>query len=1139
VIDRLIRWSVLHPWVVVTVCAAAAAGGWHALRTGALDAIPDLSDTQVILFADWMGNPPDRVESQVTRPVVASLVGAPKVKAVRGYSMYGMSFIYVIFDDGVDSEWARARVQESTGQLQALLPADARVSLGPDASGVGWAYQYTLVDEFGDRDLAQLRELQDTSLRFAIAAVPGVAEVASIGGYQRQVHIDADPARMAARGVTFDDLAQAIQTAASDAAGSLIEMSQREYFVRVLGSGPDLARVRSAPLRPRIGETPLVVGDVASVQFGPAPRRGTADFDGRGEAVGGIVVVRSGQNTLAVIDRVKARLAEVSASLPEGVKIVAVYDRTNLIRRAVETLTKALSEQLATVVLVIFLFLLHLRSTLVAAIMLPAAVLLAFVPMKFLGVSSNLMSLGGIALAIGDLVDAAVVLVDDAHRKLEKLPQPVPRAARIDAILQACRGVGPPIFFSLLLLVVSFLPVFALEGQGRRLFHPLAFTKTFAMGFAAILSITLAPALIRLLVRGRITREADHPVSRAILRFYRPMAWVALHNPKSTLLIGAFAILSAIPVARGIGSEFMPALGEGDILYMPTTANGISITEAQRALQVQDRVLRSFPEVINVFGKAGKADTATDPAPLSMIETVVQLKPRDEWRTVVLLRWWHGEKGKPASWIPGGKGGFVGGLCERLWPSQRPITMSELAQQMQSGLDAAGWTHAWTMPIKARIDMLSTGIRTPVGIKVYGKDIEVIDAATAALQNDLKKLAGTRSAFAERNLGQWYVDVEPDPARLVRYGLVAADVRRTVETALAGRTVATLPSGRLRVDAVLRVGRGFRQSVDDLGDLPIAIGSPRAAAPSAAPMGGMAMAAAPAAVPAAPTAPEPFATVRIKDVATVAVREGPPMLKNESGQLAGYVYVDIDAERTDIGAWVAAAKARVPALGLPEGTRLEWTGQYEFLIAMQERMRILIPLTLGLMIALLWMNFGNLAQPLIVLGSVPFALVGSVWLLGALDYKLSTAVWVGLIALVGVAAETAIVMLLYLDEAYLRWAAEGRLRAIEDIRGAVLEGAVQRVRPKLMTVSMNIIGLLPVLWADGTGAEVTQRICAPLVGGLVTSTFLTLEIIPVIYVMWRTWQWRARGGPPAAVTPTPEGPATPAVAPPDPQGDTP
>lgn len=1130
-IDRIIRWSVLHPWVVLALSLSAGLAGWRALNDTPLDAIPDLSDTQVILLGEWMGVAPDRLEQQVARPVASALVATPKVKAVRAYTMYGMVFFYAIFDDGTDASWARSRIQEQLGQMQALLPTGPRLSLGPDASGVGWAYQYALVDDAGNYDLAALRTLQETTLRNALASVPGVAEVAAVGGFRRQVQIDVNPGRLTAYGLSLDDVARAAQSALGDQSAGLLEMSQREYFVRIAGNTLDFATLRQTPVRAD-PLRPVTLGDVANVGWAPQARRGTADWDGMGETVSGIVVVRAGENVLGVLDRVKARLDELKPALPEGVRVVPVYDRSNLIRRAVETLTGALVEQLAVVIVVILVFLAHLRSTLVAVVMLPLAVLLAFVPMRQLGVTANLMSLGGIALAIGDLVDAAVVLIDDAHRKLERTPNPT-RQQRIDAILQACRGMGPPIFFSLLLLVVSFLPVFALQGQGRRLFEPLAMTKTFAMAAAAILSITLAPALVRLFVRGHIVPESQQWLSRVLLKLYRPMAWAALHNPKTTLLMGVFAVLSAIPVARGLGSEFMPALDEGDLLYMPTTANGIAIDEAHRLLQTQDRAIRAFPEVQSVLGKAGRAETSTDPAPLSMIETVIQLKPRTQWRKVTQQCWWHKDKGVPAGWVPA----FATPLLERLCPSERPLTIDELATQMQAGLDQAGWTHAWTKPIKARIDMLATGIRTPVGVKVYGKDLPAIDAAADQLVQAVANLPGTRSAFAERNLGQYYVDIEPDRAALALHGLQAGDLARQLAMAIGGQTVATLPDGRATVDVQVRLAQGFRDSRAQVETLPIAVprsrsiaALPRATPTAADPMAAMGGSMAPATVGPAGSPPPGAAaalTVPLHALAKVVIREGPPMIKTENAQPVGYVYIDIDTDRTDIGVWIASAKQKAQAAGMPPGTRLEWTGQYELLLAMQARMQTLIPLTLGLMLLLLWLNFGNLAQPLIVLGTVPFALVGSVWLLGWLDYRLSTAVWVGLIALVGVAAETGVVMILYLDESWQRWKDEGRLRTVEDLRMAVLEGAVQRVRPKLMTVAMNVIGLGPVLWADGTGSEVTRRICAPLVGGLVTSTFLTLEIIPIVYFYWRRWQ--LRGGQPAATVEV-----SPAVGAPDP-----
>ncbi len=1118
-IERIIAFSVLRPWPILVVAALATLGGWFAMTSSKLDAIPDLSDTQVIVFTEWMGQSPELVEDQVTYPVVSSLVSAPGVRAVRGFSMFGMSFVYVIFSDDTDLGEARNQVQAFLPGIQARLPRGAVATLGPDATGVGWAYQYALIDTSGAHDLAQLREYQDFTLKYALGSVPGVAEVATIGGYARELQVDADPVRMAQRGVTLGELADAMRKANGEVGGRLLEMSQREYYVRATGYLGSVQALADTVIRTQPGGSPLRISEVATVHEGPAQRRGTADWNGQGETVGGIVVVRAGENTLSVLDRVKRRIEELRPSLPKGMELHTAYDRTEIIHRSVQTLSQALIEEMTVVAIIILVFLLHVRSTLVSVIVLPAAVLLAFIPMRLLGVSSNIMSLGGIALAIGDLVDAAIVLVDDAHKKIEHLPHPYTEKQRIEAILQATQGVGRPLFFSLMLLFVSFLPVFALEGQAAKLFEPLAYTKTFSMGFAALLSITAAPALLRLLVKGRIRRESEHPLSRWLIKVYEPFAWVALHNPKTTIALGLCAVLSAVPLSLKLGNEFMPAINEGDMLYMPTTWNGIAIDEAHRSLQIQDRIIAQFPEVLSVFGKAGRAETSTDPAPLSMVETVIRLKPQDQWRHVPQERWWTDGKGRRSEWLPQR---WVTPF-ERVWPAQRPLTLAELQAQFQAAVDLPGWTNAWTMPIKTRIDMLSTGIRTPVGIKVYGKDIAAIDEAGARLEGLLRDRPGTRSVFAERNRGGYYVDLEPDREKLARFGLTVADLQEAVATASGGERTGTVVQGRVRIPIQLRYALGFRQTPEDLAKIVLPVGNadawqaaaprqPSASAPvnPGAAMG--AMAPAPSGPAAAPQVSGntglPPPVVHLGDVAKVVVREGAPMLKDENGSLVGYVFVDVDTERVDIGSWVDGAKIVVAKAGMAAGIRLEWTGQYEFLVKMQERMRIVVPVTLVLIFLLLYLNFGNIAQPLLVLGTVPFALVGSIWLLWAMKFNLSTAVWVGLIALVGVAAETGIVMLMYLDEAYLRRLAAGAIRSKADIQDAALEGAVQRVRPKLMTVAVNIIGMTPLLWAEGTGSEVMKRIAAPMVGGLITSTFLTLEIIPVVYVAWRWSQWR-------------------------------
>lgn len=1116
-IERIIAFAVHRPWLVPFFCGLATLGGVFAMSTSKLDAIPDLSDTQVIVFTDWMGQSPELVEDQVTYPVVSALVSASGVRAVRGFSMFGMSFVYVIFEDGTDLGQARNRVQAFLPNIQAQLPRGAVATLGPDATGVGWAYQYVLTDTSGRHDLAQLREYQDFTLKFALGSVPGVAEVATIGGFARELQVDADPVKMAQRGVTLPELADAMRKANGEVGGRLLEMSQREYYVRASGYLAGVDALADTVIRTQPGGSPLRIRDVATVHEGPAQRRGTADWNGQGEAVGGIVVVRAGENTLEVLDRVKKRIEELRPSLPAGMELHVAYDRTEIIHKSVQTLSHALVEEMTVVALVILIFLLHVRSTLVSAIVLPAAVLLAFIPMRLLGVSSNMMSLGGLALAIGELVDATIVLVDDAHRKIEHLPHPYSEKQRVEAILHAAQGVGRPLFFSLLLLFVSFLPVFALQGQARKLFEPLAYTTTFSLGFAALLSITAGPALLRLLVKGHIRKEAEHPLSRWLIRIYQPFAWVALHNPKTTVALGLFAVLSAVPLSLTLGHEFMPAIDEGDMLYMPTTWNGIAIDEAHRSLQIQDRILRQFPEVLSVFGKAGRAETSTDPAPLSMVETVVRLKPHEDWRQVPQPRWWTDDKAHKSRWLPD----RAVTVLDRVWPAHRPLTLAELQAQFQAAVDLPGWTNAWTMPIKTRIDMLSTGIRTPVGIKVYGKDIKAIDEAGARLERLLRDRPGTRSVFAERNRGGYYVDLEPDRQKLARYGLTVGDLHATVATALGGERTGTVVQGRVRIPIQLRYAQEFRQTPEDLAQivLPVrnasawtqqpALPQPPGAPPKTDGMAGMAPG------PQLPSPPQPSPNtglpppvVHLGDVAKVVVREGAPMIKDENGSLVGSVFVDVDTERVDVGTWVDGAKAVVQKAGMAQGIRLEWTGQYEFLVKMQERMRLVVPVTLVLVFLLLYLNFGNLAQPLLVLGTVPFALVGSVWLLWAMKFNLSTAVWVGLIALVGVAAETGIVMLMYLDEAYEKRLREGRIQSKADIQDAALEGAVQRVRPKLMTVAVNIVGLTPLLWAQGTGAEVMKRIAAPMVGGLVTSTFLTLEIIPVVYVAWRWGQWR-------------------------------
>jgi Cu(I)/Ag(I) efflux system membrane protein CusA/SilA len=1076
-IARIITYCATHRALVFLFTAFAVAGSLVAIRHVPIDAIPDLSDPQVVVFTEWMGRSPDLVEDQVTYPVVSSLLGAPRVEAVRGQSMFGMSFVYVIFKEGTDLYWARSRVLEMMNGMRSRLPEGVSPVIGPDATSVGWVFQYALVDRTGTHDLSELRTFQDFHLRYALAGVPGVAEVASVGGYQKQYQVEVDPGKLHAYGLSLADVTGAIRRSNSDVGGRVIEMSGREYFVRGRGYVKDLDDLRQVALGadPRSG-TPIRVADVGAVSFGPDIRRGVSELDGEGETVGGTVVMRSGENALQVIQRVKRKLDELRPSFPPGIEVKVVYDRSGLIERAIHTLRHTLVEEAIVVAVVIFVFLLHFRSTLVPVLSLPVAVGLAFVPMALLGINSNIMSLGGIAIAIGAMVDAAIVLVENAHKHLETAP---PGADRAQVLVTAAQEVGPPIFFSLLIITVAFLPIFGLNGQAGRLFKPLAFTKTFAMAFAALVSVTLAPALMTLLIRGRIRHEEDHPVSRVLIAIYRPFAWVALKNPRTTIAIGLAAVLATVPVALRLGHEFMPSLNEGDLLYMPTTFPNLSIEEAKRSLQVQDQLIRTVPEVETVFGKAGRSETPTDPAPLSMVETIVKLKPREAWRMIDQPRWYSG-------WAPA----WLVPALRPWWPDQRRITAPELAEELNRTVQLPGWTNAWTMPIKTRIDMLSTGIRTPIGIKIHGASLDTIDRVGAALERTISHVPNTRSVYSDRSTGGFYVDIVPDRMALARYGLTVGEVQDVIEAAVGGQPIEVTIEGRNRFSINVRYPRDLREDVEHLRRVLVPLRA--GARPSPGAMGET----------ADPEPGDPH--IPLGEIADIRVTTGPPMIRDEGGMLTGYVYVDMDAGRKDIGSYVDEARRAVQReVRLPSGYTIEWTGQYELLRQMQDRMRILVPTTLGLVLLLLYMNFGNLTESLIVLASVPFALVGSIWLLAILHYPLSTAVWVGLIALVGLATQTGVVMIVYCDSAYRRRKAEGRIRDLDDIVEATLEGSVQRVRPKLMTVATMMIGLVPLLWSQGAGADVMKRVAAPMVGGLFTSAFLTLEIIPVVYTYWR------------------------------------
>ena len=1154
-IHAVIDYCARNKAIVIIAFILAGFGAWYSIANIPLDAIPDLSDTQVILFTEWMGRSPDIIEDQITYPIVTALLSAPHVSAVRGYSMFGMSFVYVIFEDGTDLYWARSRIVEYMKQFEGKLPAGVSPQIGPDATSVGWVFQYALVDSSGKHDLADLRTYQDFNLRYALSSVPGVAEVASIGGYQKQYQVEIDPDKLRAYNLSIADVTRAIRQSNNDVGGRVIEMSGREYYVRGEGYITDLDALRKISLGSSPTGTPIQLGAVAKVAFGPEIRRGVGELDGIGETVGGIVIMRHGENALDVIGRVKQKLDEIAPSMPQGVQVRTVYDRSSLINRAIHTLKNSLIEEMIVVAAIIILFLLHFGSSLVPIIVLPIAVALSFIPMYLLGVNSNIMSLGGIAIAIGAMVDASIVLVENAHKRMEKAPKNVPRT---EVIIAAAKEVGPSIFFAQLIITVGFLPIFALTGQGGRLFTPLAFTKTFAMFFAAIVAVTLAPALMALFLRGKVRPESQHPVSRFLIRLYKPFVFVALRNPKTTVMIGLMAIVATLPMIPKIGSEFMPPLNEGDILYMPTTFPNISVEQAKQYMQFQDRVIKSFPEVVSVYGKAGRAETATDPAPLSMLETMVQLKPPSEWRKVQEDRWY-------SSWAPE----FMKKALRPIWPDERSITWKELVDEFDKAMQMPGWTNAWTMPIKTRIDMLSTGIRTPIGVKIYGNNLNEIERIGMELEKSLSKIPSTRSVFSDRNTGGYFVDIIPDRDAIARYGLTMRDVQDVIETAIGGMPIEMTVEGRNRFSINVRLPREMRQNLERLRQIPVPLPAKSGNGGGASGMPSMGLA--PSSVeppmlaggdaiveyqaiartlqlaqmndkmggggtPNFPTGvggampgsnmnqnsgampsgsrsgykfviPEGRASVPLGQIAEIKVASGPPMIKDEGGMLVGYVYIDMDQNQRDIGSYVQEAKKVVGSeISLPSGYFLKWTGQYEQLEVMAKRMKIVIPITLILVIILLYLNFRNITETLIVLASVPFALVGSIWLMYFLGYNYSTATLVGIIALIGLATQTGIVMVLYLDHAYERRLKAGKIRDLNDIIWAHMEGTVMRVRPKLMTVGTTMIGLVPLLWATGSGADVMKRIAAPMVGGLISSTFLTLEIIPVVYTYWRLWQ---------------------------------
>jgi Cu(I)/Ag(I) efflux system membrane protein CusA/SilA len=1027
-IARLIEGSARNPVLVVLIVLLLAAWGAWAVFEVPLDAIPDLSDVQVIIYTEWPGRSPTLIEDQVTYPLVTSLLAGPRVKRVRGVSEYGLSYVYVIFQDRTDLYWGRSRVLEYLQKLAGKLPAGVTPTLGPDATGVGWVYQYALVDESGKRDLSQLRSLQDWYLRYQLESVPGVAEVAAVGGYVKQYQIEVDPNTLVAYRLPIKTVIEAVRNSNAEVSGRVLEMAGTEYVIRGRGYLRSIEEIELIPVGTDGHGTPILVRDIARVHLGPEQRRGIAELDGKGQTVGGIVIMRAGENALAVIERVKARLEEVKPSLPEGVRIVPTYDRSDLILRAMTVLREKLVEESVIVSLVALLFLFHLRSALVAILLLPIAVLLAFIPMAYLKVTSNIMSLGGIAIAIGAMVDAAIVMVENAHKRLEQSPL----ADRIETIIAAATEVGRPLFFSLLVIAVSFLPIFALEAQEGRLFAPLAYTKTFAMLFATGLSITLAPVLMVSLIRGRIRAETRNPLNWLLIALYRPVLFGALRIRWLTLALAVAALGLTVPVFHELGAEFMPPLNEGTILYMPTTVPGLSIPEATKVLQAQDRLLMTFPEVEQVFGKMGKVQTATDPAFTEMAEITVSLKPESQWR--------------------------VG------------MTWDRLLDEMDARVRLPGFPNIWWMPIQTRTEMITTGVRSPVGIKVLGPDLKTIEAIGLDIERALATVPGTRSVFAERLNKGYYLDLIVNRSEAARYGLTVGDVQAVIASAIGGETVTTTVEGRERYPVNVRYKRELRDDPERLKR--VLIPTP----------GG--------------------AQIPLGQVAEVLITQGPASIADEGGALSGLVSVAVSGR--DLRGYVEEAqrtvRKRVP---LPSGYTLRWTGQYEHLIRAEERLKLVVPVTLGLILLLLYLNFRSLAKSLIVLLSVPFAVIGAIWYLHALGYNLSVAVWVGIIALAGVAAETGVVMLVYLDEAYERRVREGRMETAQDLRDAIMEGAVQRVRPKMMTVAAIMGGLLPIMWTTGTGADVMKRIAAPMIGGMVTSTVLTLLVVPTIYFIWR------------------------------------
>jgi copper/silver efflux system protein len=1055
-LEKLIEWSVRNKFMVVLLTTFVIVGGLYAVSKTPIDAIPDLSDVQVIIFTEFPGQAPQVVEDQITYPLTTQMLAVPYAKVVRGYSFFGISFVYIIFEDGTDLYWARSRVLEYLNYAAGKLPKGVTPSLGPDATGVGWIYEYVL--ESDRHDLQQLRSIQDWFLRYELTAVDGVAEVASIGGYVKQYQVEVDPARLSAYHITIPQIRRAIQASNNNVGGRLVEMAETEFMVRGLGYIQSIEDLELIVVGTDNHGTPILLRDLAEVKIGPELRRGLAELDGQGEAVGGIVVMRFGENALQTIENVKKKLASLQAGLPAGVRIKTVYDRSGLIERAVSTLKEKLLEESIVVALVTALFLFHLPSALVAIFTLPVAILMAFMIMHAQGINANIMSLGGIAIAIGAMIDAAIIMIENTHKHLERDQGKKPHW---EIILASAKEVGPTLFYSLLVITVSFVPVFTLQDQSGRLFKPLAFTKTYSMAAAALLSVTLVPILMGWFIRGKIKPEHANPVNRLLIRLYHPVVNFVLRWRKLTLVATVLLVCSIWYPLHKMGSEFMPPLYEGDLLYMPTTMPGISITKAKELLQQTDRIIASFPEVKRTFGKVGRAETATDPAPLSMLETTIMLKPEAEWRKVPTMRFYTGWPG----WTE---------WCKKplrlIWPENKPISVKQLTEELNSAIQFPGLTNAWTMPIKTRIDMLSTGIKTPVGIKIMGDDLQTLSDLGEQIEALVRTLPGTLSAFSERVVGGNYLDFTIDRSAIARYGLTVGEVQDTIQAAIGGMNVTQTVEGLERYPVNIRYMRDYRNDLPALNRVlvPLKDGN----------------------------------HVPISQLAHIDIKKGPPGIKSENARRTAWVYVDLRG--IDVGTYVKTAQQAVAEqIRLPAGYSIVWSGQFEYMEAAKKRFILIIPLTVLIIFVIIFISTKSVIKTAIVFLAVPFSLVGAFWFLYLLDYNMSVAVWVGIIALAGLDAETGVVMLLYLDLAHKLWGENGRMLTRGDLVQAIHHGAVKRIRPKIMTITVIIAGLLPIMWSHGAGADVMKRIAAPMVGGVVTSGIMELMVYPVIYYIWR------------------------------------